>query len=165
LWAHYSQNLIERNPLSTKLLTEFDLCFAKALLRLVLPDVVLEQIDFPTDDNPEFKKANLMKFLLFLLRLSGLWICALALLGLVLDGVRSIAANEIVIKSLGESWFDFDNASLNLAQAAIQRNLHPLIWDPTIQTILTMPAWLVGGIVGLFLIYLGRKRRPRVVTV
>jgi hypothetical protein len=86
-------------------------------------------------------------------------------LGLVLDGVRSIAANEIVIKSLGESWFGFDNASLNLAQAVIQRNLHPLIWDPAIQTILTMPAWLVGGIVGLFLIYLGRKRRPRVVSV
>jgi len=54
LWAHYSQNLIERNPLSTKLLTEFDLCFAITLLRLVLPDVVLEQIDFPTGDDPDY---------------------------------------------------------------------------------------------------------------
>jgi hypothetical protein len=106
-----------------------------------------------------------MKFIRFLLRLSGLWICALALLGLVLDGVHSIAANEFVIKSLGETWFKFDNASLNLVQAVIQRHLHPLIWDPTIQTILTMPTWLVGGIIGLSLIYLGRKRRPRVVRL
>ncbi|MCV6548614.1 MAG: hypothetical protein OIF56_15275 [Cohaesibacter sp.] len=106
-----------------------------------------------------------MKFILFSLRLLGLWICALALLGLVFDGIYSIAADTLIVKSLGESWFEFDHESLNLAQAVIQRNLHPLIWDPAIQSILTMPAWLVGGLLGLCFIYLGRKRRPRVVRV
>ncbi|MCT4655467.1 MAG: hypothetical protein N4A65_06635 [Cohaesibacter sp.] len=106
-----------------------------------------------------------MKFFRFLLTLAGLWTCALALLALVLDGVRSIAADAVIIKSLGETWFQLDNASLNLAQAVIQRNLHPLIWDPAMQWLLTLPAWLIAGLVGLLLIFLGRKRRPKVVTL
>ena len=95
----------------------------------------------------------------------GLWTCALALLALVLDGVRSIAANEIVMKSLGATWFEIDNESLNLAQAMIQRNVHPLLWDPVMQWILTVPAWLIAAIIGLFFIWLGRKRRPKVIRI
>ena len=106
-----------------------------------------------------------MRLIRFVLTMIGLWTSALALLALVLDGVRSIAANEIVMKSLGATWFEIDKDSLNLAQAAIQRNVHPLIWDPLMQWILTMPAWLVAAIVGLFFVYLGRKRRPKVIRV
>lgn len=106
-----------------------------------------------------------MKLIRFILTLAGLWICALALLALVLDGVRSLAANEIVMKSLGATWFELDNASLNLAQAVIQRNVHPLLWDPVMQSILMMPAWLVAALIGLLFIYLGRKRRPKVIRV
>lgn len=106
-----------------------------------------------------------MKFLRFILTFTGLWICALALLALVLDGVRSIAANALVVKSLGEVWYMLDVASLNLTQAVIQRNVHPLLWDPVLQWILTLPAWLVAGILGLLLLYLGRKRRPKVISI
>lgn len=106
-----------------------------------------------------------MKFLRFILTFTGLWICALALLALVLDGVRSIAANTLVVKSLGEVWYMLDVASLNLTQAVIQRNVHPLLWDPVLQWILTLPAWLVAGILGLLLLYLGRKRRPKVISI
>ncbi|WP_319412124.1 hypothetical protein [uncultured Cohaesibacter sp.] len=106
-----------------------------------------------------------MKVIRFIFSFVGLWICALALLALVLDGVRSIAANAIVMKSLGETWFEISRESLNLAQAVIQRNMHPLIWDPLIQWILMAPAWLVVGLIGLLFVYLGRKRRPRVIRI
>ncbi|PLW76117.1 hypothetical protein [Cohaesibacter celericrescens] len=106
-----------------------------------------------------------MKFVRFVFTISGLWTCALALLALVLDGVRSIAANELVMKSLGATWFELDSASLNLTQAVIQRNVHPLVWDPLVQWILTMPAWLVAAVIGAGLIYLGRKRRPKVIRI
>lgn len=106
-----------------------------------------------------------MRFVRFIISMIGLWTCALALLALVLDGVRSIAANELVMKSLGETWFEIDNASLNLAQAVVQRNVHPLIWDPLVQWILMMPAWLFAGLIGSLLVYVGRKRRPKVIRV
>ena len=106
-----------------------------------------------------------MRFIRFVFTFTGLWVSALALLALVLDGVRSIAANELVMKSLGATWFEIDNGSLNLAQAVIQRNVHPLIWDPVVQWILTMPAWLVAALIGLCLVYLGRKRRPKVIRI
>ena len=106
-----------------------------------------------------------MRFVRFVFTMVGLWTSALALLALVLDGVRSIAANNLVMKSLGETWFELDNASLNLAQAAIQRNVHPLLWDPLMQWILMTPAWLIAAILGLLFIYLGRKRRPKVIRI
>lgn len=106
-----------------------------------------------------------MKFLRFVSTTIGLWTCALALLALVLDGVRSIAANEIVMKSLGATWFELDTASLNLVQAVIQRNIHPLLWDPVLQWVLTLPAWLVAAVIGLLFLYLGRKRRPKVIRI
>nr|WP_321455054.1 hypothetical protein [uncultured Cohaesibacter sp.] len=106
-----------------------------------------------------------MKVIRFLLSFIGLWICALSLLALVLDGVRSIAANRIVMKSLGETWFEINRESLNLVQAVIQRNVHPLVWDPVAQWILLTPAWIVVGIIGLLFVYLGRKRRPKVIRI
>ncbi len=106
-----------------------------------------------------------MKVIRFIFTLAGLWTCALALLALVLDGVRSLAADELVIKSLGATWFELDNASLNLAQAVIQRNVHPLVWDPVMQWILMLPAWLVAAAIGLALIFIGRKRRPKVIKI
>lgn len=106
-----------------------------------------------------------MKFLRFIFSMLGLWTCALALLALVLDGIRSIAANTIVMTSLGATWFELDSASLNLAQAVVQRNLHPLLWDPVIQWVLTLPAWLVAAVIGLLFLYIGRKRRPKVIRI
>ncbi|WP_162916262.1 hypothetical protein [Cohaesibacter haloalkalitolerans] len=106
-----------------------------------------------------------MRVIRFVFSFIGLWICALALLALVLDGVRSIAANRIVMKPLGETWFEMHRESLNLAQAVIQRNVHPLIWDPVVQWILMMPAWLFAAIIGLLFVYLGRKRRPKMIRI
>lgn len=48
--------------------------------------------------------------------------------------------------ALGTLWYQIDAGSLNLAQAVIQRHVHPLLWDPLLVGALRWPAWsLLGG--------------------
>ncbi|MCI0366298.1 MAG: hypothetical protein L0219_20745 [Phycisphaerales bacterium] len=54
--------------------------------------------------------------------------------------------------SAGEIWFDLDVASLNLAQAIIQRYIHPILWDPIIAGVLRWPVWSLLGGLGAFLV-------------
>ena len=106
-----------------------------------------------------------MKIIRFIFTVVGLWICALALLGLVLDGVRSIAANEVVTKSLGITWTELGADSLEASKAFITQNLHPFVWDPVFLWILSMPGWLIAALIGLLFLYIGRKRRPKVIRI
>lgn len=102
----------------------------------------------------------------FLVRLVGLWLVALALVALVVDGTSSIAAMRWVFTPLGKYWFDLDAASLGLAQAAVQRHVAPALWDPVIQTLLLAPVWAIAGPLGFLLLWLGdlfrRRRRQNV---
>lgn len=75
----------------------------------------------------------------FLARFIGLWLVAGALIALVVDGAKSIAAGSIVTTPLGQLWYDLDPASLNTAQAAIERHVHPGLWDPVILAVLLAP--------------------------
>ena len=63
------------------------------------------------------------------------------------------------LMSAGELWFSLDPGSLGTAQAAIQRYVHPWIWDPLVQSILLAPAAIVLGILGLMFLILFRQRR------
>ncbi len=74
--------------------------------------------------------------------------------------VFSQAANYRLIAA-GELWYQVDVASLNLAQAVVQRYLHPLVWEPVIVTVLNWPLWAVLGVPGLLLYVAARRRRPR----
>ncbi|MCY4546844.1 MAG: hypothetical protein OXC28_00635 [Defluviicoccus sp.] len=60
----------------------------------------------------------------------------------------------------GQIWFELHNPSLNLAQAIVQRYLHPFLWDPLISGFLQWPLWASLGGVGIALmIVFGRRRR------
>lgn len=60
----------------------------------------------------------------------------------------------------GTLWFTTHMQSLQVAQAIIQRYLHPLIWDPGIQWILLQPGFAVLMIIGLiFITFTGKKKR------
>lgn len=68
----------------------------------------------------------------------------------------------------GEHWFKTDQESLNLAQAIIQRYLHPSIWDPFLVNILLWPVGAALGLVfavfavpGIVLVTVFRRRRRR----
>lgn len=94
----------------------------------------------------------------FLARFIGLWLVAGALVALVVDGAKSIAAGSIVTTPLGQLWYDLDPASLNTAQAAVERHVHPALWDPVILAVLLAPTFSVIGILGLLLMLVGRKK-------
>ena len=64
---------------------------------------------------------------------------------------------------VGTLWSELHLSSLNLAQAVIQRNLHPALWDPAIVWLLLRPAWLVFAVPELVLSILCRRRRRSLV--
>ena len=88
-----------------------------------------------------------------------LLIAALVLFGLdLLDFYRMKSFEPM---AAGQVWFRIDVASLNLAQAVVQRYLHPAVWDPVITWILTQPAFAVVGLPGLLLVWLSRSSESR----
>jgi hypothetical protein len=67
--------------------------------------------------------------------------------------------------TLGQLWFDLDRSSLNLAQAVVQRYIHPFLWDPIIVTVLLWWAFAVLMVLGLLILSLsGRRERARTVV-
>jgi hypothetical protein len=98
----------------------------------------------------------------FLARFVGLWLLAGALVALVVDGAKSIAAGSVLTTPLGLLWYSVSPDSLNAAQAGIQRHVLPYLWDPVIQSILLLPAFVVFGVLGALLMLAGRRKRvPR----
>lgn len=95
----------------------------------------------------------------FIIRLTALVALCTAIILAVLDGARSVAASRVVLTPLGKSWYSISPDTLNGAQAAIQRYLHPSIWDPFMIWVLTQPGALVMVIVSAILYMFGSRRR------
>lgn len=83
---------------------------------------------------------------------------ALALAGR--DGYVSYQAGALSIMDTGTLWAGLHRDSLQLAEPAISRYLHPYLWHPVMVTILLMPGWLVSGVLG-FLLWLATRLRAR----
>jgi hypothetical protein len=84
---------------------------------------------------------------------------ALAILGF--EGTAWLVAGDYHAFALGELWYRLAPESLNIAQAGIQRGVHPLLWDPVITSLLLLPASLVPAVPGLALVILCRRRTRR----
>ena len=82
-----------------------------------------------------------------------------AVLAIVHDGTRTIAANSLVTTSLLEHWSKLAPSSLAGAQGAVQRYTHPLLWDPVIRKLLQLPTWALFAGLGVLFAYAGRRRR------
>jgi hypothetical protein len=99
----------------------------------------------------------------FLARFVGLWFVAGALVALVIDATKSIAASAIVMTPLGDALTFYSVATLMSAQTFVEQQVEPYVggwlWDPAIQTILLLPTWIVLGAIGFLLTWLGRRRR------
>jgi len=63
--------------------------------------------------------------------------------------------------ALGQMIYDIWPGFLPYLQAGVQRNLHPAIWDPGIQSLLLLPGWLVFGAPGVVLLILTRGKRRK----
>ena len=101
----------------------------------------------------------------FLSRFVGLWFVAGALVALVIDATKSIAASALAVTPLGLAFYSLTPTTLLYVQEFVQQQIEPYVggwlWDPFIQWILLLPAWAVLGAIGFLLTYLGRRRRMR----
>lgn len=91
--------------------------------------------------------------------LSGVFFMV-AVFAAVNDVTRSMAAAQRVAPlSTYEHWTRLAPVTLKAARNAVQRNTHPLVWDPALVAVLQLPAWALFGVAGALFAYAGRRRR------
>ena len=93
----------------------------------------------------------------FLLRLIGYLAVAAGFVTLVIDGARSIANAGLRFTSVGEVLIAAVQERYQLIQPAIERNIHPWLWDPAPLTVLRSPVALAALLLGFMLLWLGRR--------
>ena len=82
-----------------------------------------------------------------------------ALLIAMRDGVSSLEQETLVIRRVGQIWFEIDPPSLNLAQAVVERYAAPWLWDDVIIHILQLPAVAIFAVIGVAFMVLSRSSR------
>ena len=85
-------------------------------------------------------------------------VLAAALVAAVLDLTRSIAASKLFITSFGTIWQSFAPGSFQSMQEKVVAYTHPVLWDPTLLTFLSLPGWLVLWLFAMILLYIGQKK-------
>jgi hypothetical protein len=94
----------------------------------------------------------------FLARFLGFILIAAGFVGLVIDGTRSIANGTLMFTPLGAVGFRVFGERYLLLQPAIERHVHPALWDPVVLTLTLLPASALGIALGVLLLWLGQKR-------
>ncbi|MDB5572236.1 MAG: hypothetical protein JWN93_3419 [Hyphomicrobiales bacterium] len=94
----------------------------------------------------------------FLVRTIGLLALAAGFASLVIDGTKSIAASSLLVTAFGETCFKLFPRTFPGLQPLIEQNVHPLLWDPFLLSVLLLPTWLVMGLLGLLLLWLAQPR-------
>jgi hypothetical protein len=61
---------------------------------------------------------------------------------------------------MGEQWRQLAPDTLEVSKKWIETTAGQFLWDPVIVTILSAPTWVVFSILGVFLYWLGQKRKP-----
>lgn len=95
------------------------------------------------------------------LRFLGTWLLSVALILLVIDGTRSLAANAIMLTSLGDTWTALHAESLQQVRGFLSTRLFGPLLDGAVNALLAFPGWGVIGGPGLLLAWAGRSRRTR----
>lgn len=93
------------------------------------------------------------------LRIVGTWLIGLALVLLVIDGTKSLAANGVVVTSLSDIWLQIHAQSLDIVREFFKSRFFANLLDRVFDAVLTYPAFAVIGVPGIVLALLGRKPR------
>ncbi len=59
---------------------------------------------------------------------------------------------------LGETCFKLFPTTFPLLQPAVERQIHPLLWDPFLLGFFLLPTWLVLTLFGLLFFWVARRR-------
>ena len=95
-----------------------------------------------------------------LVRTLGILVLALGLVVLNYDVTKTLDAHALHVTKSGDLWHAVHSTSLQLLQAGIERHVAEWLWDPVLLNILTAPACVVLGVIGLILVLLGRRKAP-----
>jgi len=93
-----------------------------------------------------------------ILRIIGTWLVGIAVILIVIDGTRSLAASRLVTSSLGETWSAVNAASLDGLRSFIDSRFFGPVLDPILTVLLGYPGFVVLGIPGILLILAGRPK-------
>ena len=93
------------------------------------------------------------------LRILGTWLIGLALVLLVIDGTKSLAANAVMMTSLSDVWTQIHVQSLESVREFFKGRFFANLLDLVLNAILTYPAFAVIGVPGIVLALLGRTPR------
>jgi hypothetical protein len=93
----------------------------------------------------------------FLVRALGVLLIAAGFVGFVVDATRSIANGAVAFTPFGEIAYGLFRDRYLLLQPGIERNLHPSVWQYVVLPVTLAPAGLVAFLVGLLLLWLGRR--------
>lgn len=96
----------------------------------------------------------------FIVRLTGYLLSAVGFVALVIDGARSIANSAVQFTALGTTLEFLLRERYQQIQPVIERNIHPLLWDPVVLGLMRSPACLVALAFGLVLVWLGTPPQP-----
>ncbi len=95
-------------------------------------------------------------------RFLGLLLLAAAFAALVVDGTRSIAGGALSLAPFGQTMLWLMPNKFAGIEVAARHVLPPLLWDPVTVRVLKMPTWVVAGALGILLMLLTQKRRPKI---
>ena len=99
----------------------------------------------------------------------GLIFFALSVFGIYLDILLHIDSS-VGYTQIGQIWYKYAPNSLQITEAIVSRYIDPcssleilncsgFVWHPIISTFLLLPAGLTFGILAIFFIYFGTKKR------
>ncbi|MEQ9520379.1 MAG: hypothetical protein RLN89_13170 [Parvibaculum sp.] len=95
---------------------------------------------------------------MIIFRLIGLIFIAAALMVLGADGIQTLEAGEIKIRSLSELWGLLHPATLEATNTWAAASLPGFLADPVLSSILSFPSWAVFGVIGILIAFLFRRR-------
>jgi hypothetical protein len=104
------------------------------------------------------EKIEKFDMLRFFARALGFFLIAAGFVGIVIDGTRSIANGTVMFTPLGEAAFRVFGERYLLLQPAIERHVHPFLWDPIVLNLTLLPGSVVAFLLGVILLWLGQKR-------
>ena len=95
------------------------------------------------------------------LRVLGTLLIACALILLIIDGTRSLAADGLALTPLEATWTQLHEPSLLALRQFLETRLFGPLLAPVVNAVLGFPGWAVIGLPGILLAWAGRSRRER----
>lgn len=92
-----------------------------------------------------------------LFRILAFLLIAAGFVAAIMDGARSLANSTLDYARVGTTAMRLLGERFSQLQPAIERNIHPLLWDPVMITLLMLPTSVVLLVLGLLFYRIGRR--------